>query len=141
MDVRFLASVSVIVGDPGAAHGLFLDALGLPLSGPEGDDYVFTEALPGAKHFGVWPLAQAAQACFGSEEWPQTHPAPQASVEFDVDDVEAAAEELEHRGYRLLHGPRTEPWGQTIARLQTTEGLIVGVSHTPWLHEDRPANG
>lgn len=136
MEVRFIASVSVIVTDPNAAHRLFLDTLGLALSGPEGDEYVFTEALPGAKHFGVWPLDQAAQACFGVKEWPNTHRTPQASVEFDVDDVEAAAAELEQRGYQLLHGARTEPWGQTIARLQTAEGLIVGVSHTPWLREE-----
>ena len=42
-----------------------------------------------------------------------------------------AAEELEGRGYRLLHGARTEPWGQTVARLLSPEGLIVGVSYTP----------
>lgn len=27
-----------------------------------------------------------------------------------------------------------EPWQQTIARLLSPEGLIVGVCHTPWLH-------
>lgn len=59
-------------------------------------------------------------------------------MEFDVDDVEAAAGELERRGYQFLHKARTEPWGQTIARLQTAEGLIVGVSHTPWLREKSP---
>ena len=29
---------------------------------------------------------------------------------------------------------RTEPWNQTIARLQTAEGLLVGLCYTPWLH-------
>lgn len=67
------------------------------------DDYVFTEGLPGVKHFGVWPLAQAAQS-FGIETWPADRPVPQASIEFDVEDVEdvtAAAEELQTRGYEL----------------------------------------
>jgi hypothetical protein len=55
---------------------------------------------------------------------------PQASIEFEVDDVQAAAQELEARGYTLLHPTRTEPWGQTIARLQTPDGLLVGVCFT-----------
>jgi hypothetical protein len=48
--------------------------------------------------------------------------------------VAAAARELEQAGHELLHGPREEPWGQTIARLQSPEGAIVGVSFTPVLH-------
>jgi hypothetical protein len=52
-----------------------------------------------------------------------------------VDDVEAAAGELEACGYRLLHGPRTEPWGQGIARLQSADGVIVGVSYPPWMRD------
>ncbi len=59
---------------------------------------------------------------------------PQASIEFEVDDVAAAATELEGAGYTLLHAPRTEPWGQTIARLLDPNGLIVGVCITPGLN-------
>ena len=33
----------------------------------------------------------------------------------------------------LLHGARTEPWGQTVARLLSPEGLMVGVSYAPWM--------
>jgi uncharacterized protein YbjT (DUF2867 family) len=40
--------------------------------------------------------------------------------------VASAAEELLARGYELVHGSKTEPWGQTGARLQTPEGVIVG---------------
>jgi catechol 2,3-dioxygenase-like lactoylglutathione lyase family enzyme len=136
MRTLFLSSVSVIVADPPEARSLFTDALGLTLAGPEGDDYVFTDSLDGSKHFGVWPLTQAAQACFGTDDWPSDRPVPQTSIEFDVDDVEAAAAELEAKGYHLLHGPRTEPWGQGIARLQTADGVIVGVSRTPWMRDD-----
>lgn len=138
MMVLFVSSVSVITAEPAEDRRLFVDALGLPLAGE--DDYVFTEALSGVKHFGVWPLTEAAQACFGADEWPADHPVPQASVEFDVDDVAAAAAELEAKGYRLLHPPRTEPWGQAIARVQSPAGLIVGVSHTPWMREDAAAS-
>lgn len=132
-DVLFVSSVSIVTAAPAEDRALFVDTLGLPLSGA--DDYVFTESLSGVKHFGVWPLTQAAQACFGLDEWPGDHPVPQVSVEFDVVDVAEAAAELQAKGYHLLHAPRTEPWGQTIARVQSPGGLIVGVGLTPWMRE------
>ena len=94
MDIEFVASVSAIVRDAGAARALFGQALGLTFEGGEGD-YVFTERLPGVKHFGLWPLREAANACFGTEEWPEDVPTPSASIEFEVLDVAAAAEELQ----------------------------------------------
>lgn len=93
------------------------------------------EGFGGAKHLGVWPLADAARSCFGSDTWPAEVPVPQATLELEVDDVESAAAELVAAGHSLVHGPRTEPWGQTIARLLGPEGLLVGVCHTPHLHE------
>ena len=138
MRVAFVASFSPIVRDPAASRAFYLDALGLSFEGGEGD-YTFTERLGGVRHFGLWPLSEAAQACFGAPEWPGDIAVPQASVEFELDDVEAvgaAAAELEARGYRLLHGARTEPWTQTIARLLSPEGLLVGVCYTPWFHEE-----
>ena len=62
----------------------------------------------------------------------------QVSIEFDVADasaVEPAAQELERSGYELLHGAREEPWGQTVARLQSPEGAIIGISYAPVLHD------
>ncbi len=137
MDVRFIASFAVISASPVEDRRLFQETLGLPLHPPvtiPDSDYIYTEDLDGAKHFGVWPLSEAAEACFGQPEWPDTHPVPQASVEFEVDDVEAAARELEERGYTLLHGARTEPWGQVIARVQAADGAIVGVCNTRGMH-------
>src|SRR5262249_15558063 len=84
-----------------------------------------------------WPLSRAAQARFGTSEWPKDRVVPQVSIEFDVPSeaqVSKAAAELEARGYRLLHHARTEPWGETVARLQTPDGAIVGVSYMPSLH-------
>lgn len=49
MDVEFIASVSVITPDPGNSRALYLDALSLPLSASEGDDYIHTEDIEGAK--------------------------------------------------------------------------------------------
>ncbi len=55
--------------------------------------------------------------------------------EFEVDDVPAAAAELQAAGYQLIHESRTEPWGQTIARVLDPNGLIVGVCFTPALRD------
>jgi hypothetical protein len=66
---------------------------------------------------------------------PKDVPVPQATIEFEVADVEAAASELEAKGHRLLHPAKVEPWKQTVARLVSPEGLLVGLSYTPWLHE------
>jgi catechol 2,3-dioxygenase-like lactoylglutathione lyase family enzyme len=140
MQIQFISSFAIIAPDPATSRSLYLDALGLKLdpAGP-GADYVFTEQLQGSKHFGVWPLSEAAQACFGSPVWPSDRPVPQASIEFDVPDsssVETAAQELAQKGYELLHGARTEPWGQIVARMQTPEGVILGISYVPSMHAD-----
>jgi hypothetical protein len=87
--------------------------------------------LPGVRHFGVWPLTEAAQSCFGTDEWPADRAIPQASFEFEVADVDAAAAELVAAGHQLLHGVRVEPWGQTVARLQAPSGAIIGVCTMP----------
>ncbi len=96
---------------------------------------MFIEQVAGVKHFGLWPLTEAAKACFGVEEWPADVEIPQANIEFEVADVAAAAEELERGGYPLLHGARTEPWTQVTARLLSPEGLLVAFCYTPWFHK------
>jgi catechol 2,3-dioxygenase-like lactoylglutathione lyase family enzyme len=137
VNVKFMASCAVITPDPAASRPLFVDALGLPLETSDGDDYAHSEHIDGVKHFGVWPLSQAAQACFGTSDWPADRPVPQACFEFDVADagaVRASADALAAAGHTLIHGAREEPWGQTVARLQSLEGLIIGISYTPWMH-------
>jgi catechol 2,3-dioxygenase-like lactoylglutathione lyase family enzyme len=133
MDVQFVTSVAPIVRDAGAARSFYRDTLGLSFEGEEGD-YLFTERLEGTKHFGLWPLAGAAEACFGTTEWPADVPVPQATIEFEVADVPAAAAELKAKGCRLIHEARTEPWSQITARLLSPEGLLVAVCYTPSFH-------
>ena len=138
MDVLFIASVAVVTADPPRSRQLYMNALGLPLEG-EGDGYYSSGNIAGSKHFGVWPLTEAAQACFGTPRWPAGRVIPQASIEFEVKDadaVAAAGEELQAAGYELLHPARTEPWGQTVARLLSADGLIVGISYAPVFHEE-----
>lgn len=139
MRLEFLSTVAVIAPDPAASRELYVGALGLPLEG-QGDGYHHSEQIAGCRSFGIWPLAQAAEACFGTPEWPAKRLVPQVSVEFDVGDATAvgmAAQELERAGYELLHPPREEPWGQTVARLQSPEGAIVGISYIPTFHDEK----
>ena len=138
MKIEFLSTLAVIAPDPPASRKLYVDALGLPLSSGADSEYHHSEQISGCKHFAVWPLSQAAEACFGTRQWPAERPVPQVSIEFDVADadaVHAAARELQEAGYELVHPVREEPWGQTVARLQSLEGAIIGISYAPSLHE------
>ncbi len=135
MKVSFVAGFAPIVPDLDASGAFYREALGLPLDDSE---YPATDELIGVKHFGLWSLANAAVACFGTDEWPADVPVPQASLEFDVEaetEVATVAAELRAKGHRLLVEPKTEEWGQTVARLLSPEGLLVGITYTPWMHE------
>jgi catechol 2,3-dioxygenase-like lactoylglutathione lyase family enzyme len=137
VNLEFVATLAVIAPDPRVSRSLYVETLGLPLLGEE-DGYQHSEQIAGCKSFGIWPLSQAAQACFGTDQWPAQHPVPQVSIEFDVgsqSEVTPAADELERAGYQLLHQARQEPWGQTVARLQSPEGAIIGICYTPLLHD------
>jgi catechol 2,3-dioxygenase-like lactoylglutathione lyase family enzyme len=69
MDVHFITSIAVITPDPSVSRRFYVHALGLPLTA-EGDGYLHSEDIDGSKSFGVWPLPQAAHACFGTPDWP-----------------------------------------------------------------------
>jgi len=133
MNVLFISGFATITTDPEASARFYVDTLGLPLENDDG--YRHSNEIDGTRHFGVWPLSAAAQSCFGTDVWPATVPAPTATIEFDVDDVAAAAAEMEAASYTLLHAARTEPWGQTVARLMSPEGVLVGLSYAPWFRE------
>jgi catechol 2,3-dioxygenase-like lactoylglutathione lyase family enzyme len=134
MKILFIAGFGPITAKAEESRKLYEDALGVKFKREEGD-YRHTEDLKGANSFAIWPLAQAAESCFGTHAWPEEVMRPQAWLEFDVDDVEAAGRELEQRGYQLLVRNRTEPWGQVVTRLISPEGLLVGVTMTPSMRE------
>ena len=133
----FIAGFGPIASDVGQSRGLYEETLGIQFTVEDGE-YRHTEKLEGAKTFAVWPLNQAAQSCFGRDEWPGDLPVPQAWLEFDVENVEEATSELEQKGYMLLVRNRTEPWGQIVTRLVSPEGLLVGLTVTPWMREAEP---
>ena len=60
-----------------------------------------------------------------------------ATIEFDLADtapVESAVKEMKAKGQGFIHEARTGPWGQTVARFISPEGMLVGLSYAPWLH-------
>ena len=136
LGILFIAGFGPIVRDAKASRKLYREVLGIPFT-EESGGYLHTEALPGANSFALWPLAHAAQSCFGEDSWPDDIPVPQAWLEFDVDSVEKATAELESRGYRMLVKSRTEPWGQIVSRFIGPEGLLVGITFTPSMRGEK----
>ena len=136
MKVSFVAGFGPIVRDPATSREWWQEVTGMDL-GEIAPDYYGTDDLPGVKAFAAWPLSQAAENTFGSVEWPADLPIPQAWIELDVESADAVAEaarELTANGHRLLRDVKTEEWKQTTCRLQSPEGLLVGISFTPWMH-------
>lgn len=132
--VLFIAGFGPIVHDTAASRKLYGEALGIPFK-EESGGYLHTGDLKGAKEFALWPLSQAAESCFGSDSWPSSVASPQAWLEFDVEDVEKTTAELESRGYRMLIRNKKEPWGQTVSRFLSPEGILVGITFTPWMRQ------
>jgi predicted enzyme related to lactoylglutathione lyase len=130
INVLFVVGFGPIVRDSTASRKFYSETLGISFE-EDASGYMYTAGLDGAKHFALWPLAQAAESCFDTDEWPDDVPVPQAWIEFDVEDIENATDELKLQGYKLLVAKRKEPWGQVVTRVLGPEGLLVGITHTP----------
>jgi hypothetical protein len=135
-NILFIAGFGPIVRDTEASRKLYAQALEIPFKEEDGG-YLHTDALPGAKTFALWPLSHAAESCFGKSTWPDHLKEPQGWLEFDVENVESATAKLESMGYRMIVKNKQEPWGQTVSRFQDADGLLVGLTFTPWLREKK----
>lgn len=96
------------------------------------------------KHFALWPLAQVAEACFGTDQWPGDLPVPQAWIEFDAGNIDKATAELKVQGYRL--GLKGTAWAEAqvdtirlkllkigaVIRLSVRRVLLQLSSAYPW---------
>jgi len=133
LKVVFVAGFGPLVKDAAASNAFYVDVLGLPLEQQAGGGYYHGEKLDGVRHFALWPLSEAAQSCFGADAWPADLPEPHSWLEFDVEDIATATAALRTRGYTLLVEARKEPWGQTVTRLLSPEGILVGLTFTPWM--------
>lgn len=138
MDIQFIAGYGPITRTPAEGLAFWRDSFGLTFT-EMGPDYYHAGGLAGANVFGLWPLAQAAEATFGSPQWPADRPVPQSWIEFEVASpaaVAAGEAELRQQGHELLVAARQEPWGQWTARLQSPEGMLVGLSYMPDFHPE-----
>jgi catechol 2,3-dioxygenase-like lactoylglutathione lyase family enzyme len=130
--VLFVSSLGAIVQDDTASQKLYIETLGLPLKKEE-NNYCHTEELAGVKYFALWPLSNVAESCFGVESWPNDIPIPQTSIEYEVEDIDSATEIMKDKGYKLLVSARKEPWGQIVTRFLSPEGILIGLTYTPWM--------
>lgn len=138
MDIEYIAGFGPIGPDAAGTHGFWSRTIGIPFD-EVGPDYFHARGLGGAKVFGLWPLNQAAEATFGTQQWPTGRPVPQAWIELEVSSPQAVAdavEELRAAGQEILVEAHEEPWGQTTARIMSPEHLLVGISYMPSFHED-----
>lgn len=112
MKVSFVSGFRPIIRGAESSLAFWGADLGIELK-EAAPEYWTNDDLEGVKAFGLWPLSQAAESCFGTDAWPGDLPAPQAWIEFDVDSPEAVAgaiAELEAAGHRVLRGAQLEPW-------------------------------
>jgi catechol 2,3-dioxygenase-like lactoylglutathione lyase family enzyme len=137
MRVSFVAGFGPIVRDVEESRAFWERGLGIGLE-EKAPQYFATDDLEGVRAFALWRLAEAAESTFGTDAWPEDVPAPVAWLELDVESPDAVAggvKEMEAAGHRVLRGPHEEPWGQTTSRLLSPEGILVGITYTPWMHE------
>ena len=131
--IRHMASIAEIVEDMAAAVAFYRDVLGLDVEWTEGSGYAMAK-IPGALHFGIWSREAAAEATLGDKEAASTIPLG-FTIEFEVDEVQAASDTLERKGWKMLQAPKTEDWGQTVSRFLSPSGALCGVAETPWARE------
>jgi catechol 2,3-dioxygenase-like lactoylglutathione lyase family enzyme len=137
MKITLVAGFGPVVQDVGASRAFWGESLGIPLK-EDAPQYFTNNELDGVRYFALWALSQASESTFGTDAWPDDIPPPQAWVELDVESPQAVGEavtELEAAGLRVLRGAHEEPWGQTTSRVLSPEGLLIGVTYTPWMHQ------
>jgi catechol 2,3-dioxygenase-like lactoylglutathione lyase family enzyme len=120
MRTMFIAGFGPVVSDLQASRSFYESTLGLALEGD--DDYRHSESVDGCRHF--------------TKSWPAHLPVPTAWIEFEAENMVEAVEQLQRDGYSLLVSDRTEPWGQVVTRLLSPEGLLAGVTITPWMRPE-----
>ena len=115
-----IAAITLFVEDLAEAKQFYGDVFGLPVVFEDESSAVFRfgETLVNLLHAGEAPELVA----------PAPVAAPDAGVRFQftlaVDDVDAAAAELERRGVTLLNGPVDRPWGIRTASFRYPAGHV-----------------
>ncbi|MDX3607491.1 MULTISPECIES: VOC family protein [Streptomyces] len=109
--------------DPDRSRAFYGDALGLA---------VYREFGTGPERGTVYFLGGGFLEVSGRGEEP-----PSSAVQFwlQVDDAEAAHEELRGRGVTVLRPPKREPWGLVEMWIEDPDGVRIAVVEVP---DDHP---
>jgi hypothetical protein len=131
------ATFAPVTADPEASRRLYIDALGLPREHAAWDDYIHSEAIGGSRHFRRVATGSSRSSLLRPCELARHHTRPAG-----VRGVRARGRRRRPKRGRGIarSGPRDAArcalgaMGQTVARLLSSEHIIVGLSYAPWLH-------
>jgi predicted enzyme related to lactoylglutathione lyase len=119
VETRRLVAIILEVSDLERSTALYRDAFGIELH--PGDNRV-DDRWTGGRHAEIsWTEGEYLHfALYRAKERPTTG----AQISLRVDDVDAAHAQAVKAGTRVLHEPRTEPWGRS-ARYQDLDGNVI----------------
>ena len=109
-------------------------------------DIVWTDLNPtqGYEQAGLRPVLVLSQDIFNKRSGTViacalTSQEPQARfpLALELSRSDQATTELKSRGYRMIIKSKKEPWGQTVSRLISPEGLLIGITFTPSMREEQ----
>ncbi|MFD4018533.1 VOC family protein [Streptomyces sp. SH5] len=109
--------------DPGRSRAFYGEALGLA---------VYREFGTGPERGTVYFLGGGFLEVSGRGEEP---PSSAVRIWLQVDDAEAAHEELRAKGVTVLRPPRREPWGLVEMWIEDPDGVRIAVVEVP---DDHP---
>ncbi|WP_103508504.1 VOC family protein [Streptomyces sp. SM13] len=109
--------------DPERSRAFYGEALGLA---------VYREFGTGPERGTVYFLGGGFLEVSGRSEEP---PSPAVRIWLQVDDAEAAHDELRAKGVSVLRPPKREPWGLVEMWIEDPDGLRIAVVEVP---DDHP---
>jgi len=116
-----LFAVCLLVDNFEKSFQFYKDVLGLEFNSREGK-------------FAGFKLGETSLAIFQKDEavamFPKEHmrTGGGAVLGFQVEDVQKTCEELKTKGVDIFEGPKTTPWGQTVAYFKDPDGNIWEIS-------------
>lgn len=127
--VRHIASIAEIVEDLEKTIEFYRNILGLKVEYEPGSGYALVK-IGGTLHYGIWDRGDAAKVTFGDESAREKIPLG-FSIGFEVDSVKEATDEIQARGWSVLHDRKEETWGQVTSRWYSPSGALCEFSEMP----------
>ena len=127
--IRHIASIAEIVDDLEETIRFYREVLGLEVEYEPGSGYALVK-VEGTLHFGLWERGNAAVATFGDRSQKDKVPLG-FSIGFEVDVVKESVDEIEARGWSVIHPRKEEAWGQVTSRFFSPSGGLCEFSEMP----------